>query len=93
MKVKKMNYILSRFFYSVGLVMLLCVWALNPATSEFKDYVALLHGSSFWNIVAIVALFIVCLDMFLNSKFINAVDTILIEMKKLYASRKTRESL
>lgn len=78
-----MNYILRTFFYSFGLTLLLCAWGLNPETAQFKDLLAVLHWPNFWNIVIIVAMFLVGTDMVFTGKWATAVDVAFSTVKRL----------
>ncbi|WP_298150670.1 hypothetical protein [Flavobacterium sp.] len=71
-----MNYILRTFFYSLGLVLLLCAWATSPDTAQFKDFIVLLHSENFWQIVFGVAVTITGADFIFSSKMDSTFDMI-----------------
>ena len=51
-----MIYLLRIFFHSLGLAIVLCAFALNPATAQFSDMLAVLHTAFYWQLVAMVAI-------------------------------------
>lgn len=91
-KANKMNYILSRFFYAIGLMMLLCILILDGTTAEFKDFVVILQSPRFWNISMIVMVIIMGLDLIFSPGFHRVFDQVTDKASRLKIFRNSKIS-
>jgi len=64
-----MTYILRIFFYALGLCLLICAYALNPATAAFRDLLVILHAGDFWQAVGLAFLTLIGADLVLSGKW------------------------
>lgn len=84
-----MTYILRMFFFSLGLALLLSTWAMDPTNAQFKDLVALIHMSNFWQIVGLATATLIGADLVFSGKWSAFVDAPFNIAKRLREDRKS----
>lgn len=87
-----MNYILRTFFYSLGLVLLFATFALNPSAAQFKDLLAMIHASIFWQAVGFVAITLAGADLVFSGNANKAIDVLFNTVARLRATRASKAS-
>jgi len=65
-----MKFIVQNFFYGVGLTTLWLMSQLSPETAQFRDLVALMHSTAFWQISGCVAAMLAGLDLALSGRLV-----------------------
>jgi hypothetical protein len=63
-----MNLILRNYFYSFGISMMMIVSKLPPETAQFRDLVAIMHGSSLWIMVSALAVILIGVDLVFSGR-------------------------
>lgn len=58
-----MNMLLRNFFYSVGLLVLLTLYGLDPVHAQFGDLVRLAQSSTAQHGVAVLTIFLIGIDL------------------------------
>lgn len=67
-----LSYWLKHFFYSVGLVLLLILYSLNPNTADFKEFLFLFQKPDLWKIIVAVSFILIFSSLMLDT-FVKSV--------------------